>query len=210
MAQYFEPRPSAPSRQRSIELTLPDVYLELTTDAGVFSADGVDKGTRYLLRDHPPFAGLGTSPQTILDVGCGYGPIALTAAKRLLRADVWGVDVNERALALARGNAKANSIDTARFVAPDDVPEDLRFDLILSNPPIRIGKTKLRELLQLWLDRLSPEGRAWMVVQKHLGSDSLATWLTDNGWATSRLSSRSGFRILETLPREAPPTGSDQ
>lgn len=200
-SHYFERTPSVASAPRTVELVLPDAFLELTTDTGVFAANGVDKATRYLLREHPPFSSLPAPPASILDLGCGYGPIALAAAKRAPEAAVWGVDVNERALALATGNAAANSIENARFGTAADVPSELRFDLLVSNPPIRIGKAALRDLLTTWLDRLEPNGRAWMVVQKHLGSDSLASWLTDNGWTTTRLGSRSGFRILETLPR---------
>jgi len=197
-AQYFDAEPTVQSKQQLIELVLPDVYLSLTTDTGVFSGSKVDNGTRYLLQEHPPIGG---EVSTILDLGCGYGPLGLAAAKRAPKAQVWGIDVNERAVALANSNAESNNVSNARFCLAADVPEDLRFDLIISNPPIRIGKAALHELLTVWLDRLAPQGRAWMVVQKHLGSDSLATWLDNQGWPTERLGSRKGFRILETLPR---------
>lgn len=197
-SQYFDADPSATSNPRTLELVLPDVFLTLNTDSGVFSAAGVDKGTRYLLQEHPEIP---SGTNTILDLGCGYGPIALSAAKRAADADVWGVDVNNRALGLARSNAETNDIANVQFGTADELPPDLSFDLILSNPPIRIGKQALHELLTTWLDRLTPKGRAWMVVQKHLGSDSLADWLTSNGWATTRLGSRKGFRILETQAR---------
>ena len=197
-SQYFDAAPTAASNPRTIELVLPDVFLTLGTDSGVFSNQKVDSGSRYLLQAHPPIP---EPSENILDLGCGYGPIALTAAKRAPDAEVWGVDVNTRALDLARANAEANNIANARFGTADEVPVDVGFDLIISNPPIRIGKQALHELLETWLDRLTPTGRAWMVVQKHLGSDSLTTWLTENGWATTKLGSRKGFRILETLPR---------
>lgn len=197
--QYFEANPDVESKPRQIELVLPDVFLQLTTDRGVFSGSGVDTGTRYLLREHPPIP---SSTSAILDLGCGYGPIALTAARRAPRAQVWGVDVNERAIELAQHNAEVNDISNARFGRAGDVPAALEFDLILSNPPIRIGKSALHDLLNDWLDRLAPDGRAWMVVQKHLGSDSLAAWLSDHGWPTQRLGSRKGFRLLETRARE--------
>lgn len=197
-AQYFDAEPTVQSKQQLIELVLPDVYLSLTTDTGVFSGSKVDNGSRYLLQEHPVIGG---EVSTILDLGCGYGPLGLAAAKRAPKAQVWGIDVNERAVALANSNAVSNDVSNARFCLAADVPEDLRFDLIISNPPIRIGKAALHELLTVWLDRLSPQGRAWMVVQKHLGSDSLATWLDNQGWPTERLGSRKGFRILETLPR---------
>ena len=194
-AQYFDADPTVASRPKTIELVLPDVYLRLNTDAGVFSGDKVDAGTRYLLQEHPPIP---EHTRTILDLGCGYGAIALTAASRAPHATVWGVDVNNRALALAKTNAAAHDITNANFGTSSEIAPDTTFDLILSNPPIRIGKTALHDLLTTWLMRLAPNGVAWMVVQKHLGSDSLATWLTEQGWPTSRLGSRKGFRLLET------------
>lgn len=198
---YFENSPNAPSNRREIEVVLPDVYLSLTTDSGVFAAGALDKGTRYLLRSLPDLALLPSSPRSILDLGCGYGPIALTMAKRVPDASVFGVDVNNRALDLAAENAQGNDITNATFGSPDAIDPEQKFDLIVSNPPIRIGKAALHELLTLWLDRLTRTGRAWMVVQKHLGSDSLATWLTEQGWETTRVGSRKGFRILEAHPR---------
>lgn len=197
-SHYFDSDPSASSKPRTIELVLPDVFLNLGTDSGVFSNSKVDSGTRYLLQSHPAIP---EGAANILDVGCGYGPIALTAAKRAPGANVVGVDVNTKALSLAAANAAANDVTNAQFMAPDEVDPNLRFDVILSNPPIRIGKQALHDLLTMWLDRLSSDGRAWMVVQKHLGSDSLADWLTAQGWHTTRIGSRKGYRILESLPR---------
>ncbi len=212
-SQYFESTPTVASKRQQIELVLPDVYLELTTDTGVFSASQVDKGTRYLLKDMPPYESVESDDRisntrlhrsvAILDLGCGYGPIALTMAKRVPHAHVWGVDVNERALGLARENAATNGVaENTTFGLSDDIDPEQRFDLIVSNPPIRIGKAALHQLLTTWLDRLTPTGRALLVVQKHLGSDSLAEWMTANGWAATRLGSRKGFRILEVLARQ--------
>lgn len=192
---YFDADPEVASAPHDIELVLPDVYLKLTTDRGVFSGGKVDSGTRYLLRSHPPIS---DGVSTILDLGCGYGPIGLVAAKRAPQATVWGVDVNSRAIALATRNAEANNISNARFCEAADVPPDITFDLLLSNPPIRIGKAALHELMSTWLARVTPGGRAWMVVQKHLGSDSLARWLSAQGWPTTKLASKKGYRILET------------
>ncbi len=199
-AQYFDADPTVASRPKTIELVLPDVYLSLRTDTGVFSGDKIDAGTRFLLQEHPPIS---ETAKTILDLGCGYGAIALTAASRAPQATVWGVDVNNRALNLAERNAVAHGLTNATFGTAGDIPTQVSFDLILSNPPIRIGKTALHELLLVWLSRLTPTGVAWMVVQKHLGSDSLATWLTNQGWPTSRLASRKGFRLLETRRQTA-------
>ena len=195
---YFDADPSITSSPTTIEFVLPDVYLTLGTDSGVFSGGKVDSGTRYLLREHPPIPG---TTRAILDLGCGYGPIALTCAKRAPDAVVWGVDVNNRALSLATMNAEQNDITNASFGQPEDIPADVRFDLIISNPPIRIGKAALHDLLDTWLSRLNDNGRAWLVVQKHLGSDSLSTWLNQQGWPTERLGSRKGYRILETRSR---------
>lgn len=179
---------------------LRDLHLRLETDRGMFSPDRVDAGTRILLDavPAPPAEG------HLLDVGCGYGPIALTLAARAPGARVHGVDVNRRALDLAERNAQTAGLGNVSFTEPDALDPALRFAAIWSNPPIRIGKDALHELLQTWLSRLEPDGRAYLVVQKHLGSDSLQRWLTDSGWPTARLASRSSYRILEVKAREHP------
>ena len=189
MPQYFDPQPAVSSRRRTVDLTLPDLSLRLDTDRGVFAADAIDPGTKLLLLEGP--APTGT---TLLDLGCGYGPIALALARRAPDATVWAVDVNERALALCEANAAANGITNVRVGSP---PDDVAFDEIWSNPPIRIGKAALHELLTTWLTRLTPTGAAHLVVQKHLGSDSLAKWLTENGWTVERRGSRQGYRLLD-------------
>ncbi|MGZ4760746.1 MAG: class I SAM-dependent methyltransferase, partial [Acidimicrobiales bacterium] len=193
--QYFEPSPRVASRPRTVQLALPDVTLSLETDRGVFSAGGIDPGTKFLLLDAPaPPA----DARHLLDLGCGYGPIALTLARRAPGARVWGVDVNERAVGLCARNAEAAGLDNVTAVtAAEGVPRDIRFDAIYSNPPIRVGKGVLHELLLEWLPRLGPDGHAYLVVQKHLGSDSLARWLGEQGWPTTRLGSRAGYRLLD-------------
>jgi 16S rRNA (guanine1207-N2)-methyltransferase len=190
---YFAPDPEVPSAPRTLRLDLPDRSLSLQSDAGVFAADGVDAATKYLLLDapEPPRSG------TFVDLGCGYGPIACTLAARRPEAEVWAVDVNRRALELCRANAAALDLANVRVVPADDVPDDLAVDLLWSNPPIRVGKAALHELLTAWLRRLTPTGAAVLVVHKHLGADSLQRWLDGEGWATSRLGSRGGNRLLE-------------
>lgn len=176
---------------------LPDLSVTLATDAGVFSGDAVDAGTKLLLLEAPPLPATGT----FLDLGCGYGPMAITMARRSPGATVWAVDVNERALALTRVNSAAAGIgERIRTSLPEDVPADVRFDVIWSNPPIRIGKDALHSLLTTWLGRLHSGGHAVLVVQKHLGSDSLAAWMRDRGFAVERLRSRAGYRLLEVRP----------
>ncbi|GAA4601988.1 methyltransferase [Actinoallomurus liliacearum] len=195
---YFARQPQADSRPGTVDLVLPDLHLRLATDRGMFSPDRVDLGTRVLLETVPPPPPRGD----LLDLGCGYGPIALTMASRSPQAMVWGVDVNERALTAAERNAQTAGLDNVRFSLADRIDPELRFAAIWSNPPIRIGKQALHALLETWLARLAPGGRAHLVVQKNLGSDSLQRWLTDQGHPTQRLTSRAGYRVLAVDPKE--------
>ncbi len=192
MGHYFDEDPDTPSMPREVELWLPDMSLTLTTDRGVFGYGQIDAGSKLLLMKAPAPPSTGNH----LDVGCGVGTIALPLARRAPAATVWAVDVNARARDLCAANAAANHIANVRAVEPDDVPADLAFDCIWSNPPIRIGKPALHDLLLRWLPRLAPAGYAILVVQKHLGSDSLQRWLTDQGYPTERIASSSGYRIL--------------
>jgi 16S rRNA (guanine1207-N2)-methyltransferase len=179
---------------------LPDVTGEFLTDRGVFSCERVDPGTKYLLLEGPkPPA----DAANLLDLGCGYGPIAVTLARRAPGATVWAIDVNERALGLCAENAKALDVMNVRVVLAGEpgqaheMPDDLRFDAIYSNPPIHIGKPAMQTMLTAWFDRLVDRGHAYLVVQKHLGSDSLQQWLVERGYPTVRLGSRAGYRILD-------------
>jgi 16S rRNA G1207 methylase RsmC len=191
---YFEERPSVRSERTVVDVALPDVAFTLETDRGVFSHGHVDTGTLLLLQQAPPPAHHGH----LLDLGCGAGPIAVAMAKRAPQATVWAVDVNARARELTAANAARNGLTGVRVVAPDEVPADVAFATIWSNPPIRIGKAALHALLARWLDRLTADGEAVLVVQKHLGADSLQRWLRAEGHPTERLASRAGFRLLRT------------
>ena len=192
VSHYFDDDPGAPSAPRSVALVLPDLAVQLTTDTGVFGRSVVDPGTRLLLLEGPPIPPEGH----LLDLGCGYGPIAVALATRAPAATVWAVDVNRRALDLTAANAAATGCTNVRVALPDDVPDDVRFAAIRSNPPIRIGKVALHDLLSRWLARLAPGGDAVLVVHKHLGADSLAAWLDRAGHPTERLVSRMGYRLL--------------
>lgn len=176
-------------------LDLPGLHVELVTDAGVFSAERVDPGTKLLLLDGPATP----TGATVLDLGCGYGPIAVALALRTAPdVAVWAVDVNQRALDLCRTNANTTGVgDRVHVLSPDELPDGLVFDQIWSNPPIRIGKAALHALLLQALGRLAPDGSAHLVVQKHLGADSLTRWLTEAGWAAQRTIARAGYRLLE-------------
>jgi len=192
-SHYFESDPTASSRRSTVRLDLPDRSLTLVTDRGVFARGQIDPGTKYLLLDAPPPPATGT----FVDLGCGYGPIGCTLAARSPDATVWAVDVNHRAVELCRDNAAALGLANLRAVDTTEVPDDLAVDVLWSNPPIRIGKPALHDLLTTWLRRLTPTGTAVLVVQKHLGSDSLQRWLDETGWSTDRLGSRAGYRLLE-------------
>ncbi len=196
--QYFEAEPAAATAPRTIAVNIGGMQLRFVTDSGVFSPDRLDAGTRLLLLEAPP---LTNRDRRVLDLGCGWGPIACVTGLRSPAAEVLAVDVNERALRLTAGNAEANGVSNVTVAHPDEVSPSRRFDRILCNPPIRVGKTALQGLLAAWLDRLAPGGRAHMVVHRHLGSDSLGRWLEQRGHEVSRLVSRSGYRLLDVGPR---------
>lgn len=189
MPQYFDRAPAAAHRPGRVSLRAGDRELELATDAGVFSGGGIDPGTAVLLDTVPPPTG-----GDLLDLGCGYGPIALWLAAQAPAATVWAVDVNARARGLAADNARTAGLSNVRVCAPDEVPDDVRVSTLLSNPPIRIGKAALHDLLECWLSKVDEV--AYLVVQKHLGADSLQRWLGENGRPAERIRSRKGYRVL--------------
>jgi 16S rRNA (guanine1207-N2)-methyltransferase len=194
---YFDPKPAVESRPRTVHLHLGELEFELQADRGVFGSKAVDLGTLTLLREAPapPRSG------DFLDLGCGYGPIAIALARWSPAARVWAVDVNERALELTRANAATAKAGNVTAVLPEQVPPDLAFDAIYSNPPVRVGKAALHDLLLTWLPRLRPGGSALLVVQRNLGADSLAAWLATLGFQVARLKSKKGYRILEVTGR---------
>jgi 16S rRNA G1207 methylase RsmC len=194
---YFSADPDSHERRQPVTATVWGHALRLESSSGVFAAGRLDVGTAVLFRETAPPRHDGT----YLDLGCGYGVIACALATAVPTATVWGVDVNERALRLCADNAATLGLaDRVRAVPPDGVPADVRFDEIWSNPPIRIGKPALHDLLLTWLPRLAPDGRAVLVVGKNLGADSLQRWLVAQGYRCSRLASAKGFRVLEVRP----------
>jgi 16S rRNA G1207 methylase RsmC len=191
---YFSADPSVEFKRTPVRATVWGHQLELVSGSGVFAQGRLDIGTAVLFREtEPPTGG------TLLDLGCGYGVIACALAVAAPSATVRAVDVNERAVLLANENAAALGVaDRLVATTPDGVPDDLAFDEIWSNPPIRIGKEALHALLLTWLPRLRPGGRAVLVVGKNLGADSLQRWLTEQNYPTTRLASAKGFRVLES------------
>ena len=189
---YFSAAPASADERRRIRVSLAGRELSVEVAPGIFSPDHVDLGTQVLLRNVP------TPRGHVLDVGCGWGPIAIAAALAAPDVTVTAIDVNERALDLARRNAATAGVgDRVSVNLPSVVPAGATFDTIWSNPPIRIGKSALHELLREWLPRLNPGGEAWLVVQKNLGGDSLAAWLAAQGWGdVEKVASAKGFRVL--------------
>jgi 16S rRNA (guanine1207-N2)-methyltransferase len=189
---YFTRDPAVASRPRTIRVTLPDLSFDLDTDRGVFAHGHLDFGTDLLLRSLPA-----VPPGELVDVGCGYGAIAITLALRNPDARVWAVDVNRRALGLCARNAERVGASNVVPAEPDAVPAGIRFAAVYSNPPVRLGKEALHALLLTWIARLEPDATAHLVVQRHLGADSLAAWLTELGHRVERVRSKGGYRILE-------------
>lgn len=202
MAQehYFSAQPAGDFTPRTLTVTLDGRAVEVVTAGGVFSPSALDTGTSVLLGSvpAPPPGG------DLLDLGCGWGPIALTMALKSPRARVWAVDVNERARELTMMNAERLGLDNVTAVAPEDIPADLRFTSIWSNPPIRIGKGELHGLLDAWLPRLDQGSDAWLVVARNLGSDSLQRWMESRyagELSVTRASTNKGYRVLRLRNR---------
>ncbi len=203
MTHYFE-TPAGPGRERQVRVRFWDTDWSFTTASGVFSGEGLDQGTAVLLRSHTPRPGA----RRMLDLGCGFGVIAVALASAAPDARVDAVDVNGRALDLTQRNAAANDVgDRVRASLPDEVAEDVRYDEIWSNPPIRIGKEALHALLLRWLPLLAPGGIARLVVGRHLGADSLQRWIVAQGYRCDRTASARGFRVFEVAPLESTAVG---
>ena len=197
---YFSANPGGELVPRTISVRLAGRDLELTTANGVFSPERLDAGTSVLLSNvpAPPPGG------NLLDLGCGWGPIAISLALESPRATVWAVDVNERSLELVRRNAAQLGLTNINAVTPDGVPADALFTTIWSNPPIRVGKNELHAMLLHWLPRLEPGSDAWLVVQRNLGSDSLQRWLQaelPREYAVLRAATNKGYRVLRCRRR---------
>ncbi len=198
---YFTSKdPQDPSVDRgTVQVRIAGRDVEVETAAGVFSRGRLDLGTQVLLRKVPQIP---ASARNVLDLGCGWGPIALTMASQSPQSTVWAVDVNELALDLTRRNSARLGLSKIEARLPEDVPDDVRFDALWSNPPVRIGRTAMDVMLLHWLPRLAPGASAHLVVQHNLGSDSLLRWLGSRlptempGVTVGKLGSAKGYRVL--------------
>ena len=202
-SHYFSADAGGPERRQTITATVWGQELRLVTANGVFAGDALDRGTAVLLRESP----IPTGQPRILDLGCGYGPIAMAIAQACPGAVIDAIDVNERALDLCRDNARALGVaGRVKVLRPDEADPQTRYDEIWSNPPIRIGKDPLHALLLHWLARLAPRGLARLVVGKNLGADTLHRWLGEQRYTVQRTASSKGFRVLVVRRRVRPAT----
>ncbi|MDO5662869.1 MAG: methyltransferase [Brachybacterium sp.] len=195
---YFSPESATDDARRPLRVRLAGAERDLVSSRAVFSGTRLDKATAVLMDRLDVLPAIPTGAR-VLDLGCGWGPIALSIALEHPTAEVWALDVSARARELTAENAARVGVDGVRVAHPEDVPESLRFDVILSNPPIRIGKEALRDLLLTWLGRLEPTGWAGLVVGRNLGADPLAAWLDAQlkGRDVRKAASAKGFRVLE-------------
>jgi 16S rRNA G1207 methylase RsmC len=198
---YFSETPVAEFKPKEISVEIAGKNVTVTTAGGVFSPDHIDSGTAVLLThiDQAPAGG------NLLDIGCGWGPIALSLASQCPKATVWAIDVNERSLELTAANAKRLGLSNIKTARPEDVPADIVFSGIWSNPPIRVGKDVLHEILLTWLPRLANDAESYLVVQKNLGADSLHRWLEaelPQNFSTIRVDTAKSFRVLRVKNRK--------
>lgn len=196
VGHYFSQEPAPASKPHSIRVNLRGSDVTIEVDAGVFSSSRLDPGTKVLLEAVPDPAPSGT----LVDLGCGWGPIALAMAAASPQARIWAVDVNTRALELTARNATSLGLENLRVAAAQDLLTEqpaLQIESLWSNPPIRVGKDVLHDMLSRWLPRLAPDGQAHLVVHKNLGSDSLQRWInTELALPVERIASSKGYRIL--------------
>lgn len=191
---YFSADPSAPAKLTEVEIEVGGHVLKLSASSGTFSSERLDPGTRVLLGLWELFPTDGI----VLDLGCGWGPIGLSIAKLQPATEVIGVDVNQRSVELANANAKRNGLANFSACLDKDLDANLEIDHIWSNPPIRIGKENLHDLLRNYLSRLKPTGDAYLVVQKQLGAESLQRWIAQQ-WPereVTKVENSKGFRVI--------------
>jgi 16S rRNA G1207 methylase RsmC len=204
---YFSPTAGQLGPTEELLVNLADRDCRLITAPGVFAAKRLDLGTSVLLRTlkrQAPNSGLPNSG-TLVDLGCGWGALALTMALLAPAAEVWAIDINPQAREITRQNADLLGLSNVQVAGPQIITElsQTGVDRLWSNPPIRIGKPALHSLLSQWLATLLPNGWAALVVQRNLGADSLANWLASQNFPPTRLASAKGYRVFQV---SQPPT----
>lgn len=190
---YYSREQNVESNPMFWEFTLRGHSFKFKTDNGVFSKKEVDFGSRLLIEAFEPPAINGD----MLDVGCGYGPIGLSLAKDMDRK-IHMVDVNERALRLAKENADLNGISNVLIYESDCLSnvENREFAAILTNPPIRTGKNTVYQIFEQSYDHLQKEGELWVVIQKKQGAPSAMNKLTELFANVEIVTKKKGYFIL--------------
>lgn len=192
---YYSAAPTSERNPQTWTFTLRGHEFRFTTDSGVFSKRGVDFGTQLLIEtfEEPEVAG------DLLDVGCGYGPIGLALAKSFPNRLVQMIDVNERALELARENKRANHIDNVRIYQSDLFSEvgEQRFAAVVTNPPIRAGKRVVHAIFEQSRDHLLDGGELWVVIQKKQGAPSALKKLKELFPFVEVASKKKGYYIIK-------------
>lgn len=190
MAHYFEYDKDLKSKEKEITVDINDVKFKFITDNGVFSKKGLDFGTRTLLSS----LNIDNIKGDVLDLGCGYGPIGIYI-KKTTNSNVTMIDINKRSVELSKKNASLNNVDVN--VIESDKYENItgKFDYIISNPPIRVGKKILYELLFEAKNYLKEKGQLWIVVNKDQGAKSLVEDLKTE-YQVEVINKNKGFYVI--------------
>ncbi|MGN7360934.1 class I SAM-dependent methyltransferase [Paenibacillus sp. SAF-054] len=193
---YYSNQPEASHDRRQLEETLRGQTLKFVSDAGVFSKKGVDFGSKVLIEamDIPEHA-------EVLDVGCGYGPIGFVAARLAVKGHVTMLDVNSRAVELAKENAKLNGIGNVTVLESDlfAAVKDKSFDVVLTNPPIRAGKDTVHAIFEQAYAHLRDGGTLWIVIQKKQGAPSAKAKLEGLFGRVEEVTKDKGYRIFKAI-----------
>lgn len=196
MDHYFSPRPAVASRPREVRAQLRGRRWTFLTDRGVFARGGIDPGSRLLIETMRIFPS-----DEVLDLGCGYGPLGLAAAALASQGRVVLVDVNERAVALARENAVRNGLSNVEVLQGDGCAPvaDRQFDVVVTNPPVRAGRATVRRLVQEVWEHLRPGGRLCFVARTAQGARTLARDVEAVFGSVRELERESGYRVYEAI-----------
>jgi 16S rRNA (guanine1207-N2)-methyltransferase len=193
---YYSQQPTAAHDRHQIEETLRGRKFTFITDAGVFSKNGVDYGSRVLIEALDISRG-----DELLDVGCGYGPIGLAAGASTVEGKVTMVDINERAIELAKINAQRNGITNVEILQSDMLGAvlDRAFDIVVTNPPIRAGKATVHRIFEQAHQVLKPGGSLWIVIQKKQGAPSAFAKLEELFTRVHEIGKDKGYRIIKAM-----------
>jgi len=193
---YYTNRPGAAHDEQQFTFELRGKELRFWTDAGVFSRDRIDFGSVLLIEnmDIP-------SRARVLDVGCGYGPIGLTAAGLAAEGQVTMIDVNERAVSLARRNAELNGVKNVEVLVSDVYSgvQGKQYDIILTNPPIRAGKEIVHRIFTEGYELLTEGGEMWVVIQKKQGAPSALKKLQETYHEVIEVDRKKGYHIFRAI-----------